>query len=91
MSKGELEKSRFASWLLELAKKIGVLGSGGEESRAGGMCCSMACWNGSSHGKLQNFQENCEKKNPLKRTAFTFAGSFISIHTASISRPVTGL
>ena len=40
-------------WLLEFTK-IGVFGSGGELERGGGRSCSMACWKGSSQGRLQN-------------------------------------
>jgi len=36
--------------------KIGALGSGGGLVLAGGRSCSIACWNGSSHGRLQNYE-----------------------------------
>ena len=33
---------------------MGVFGSGGGWLRGGGRFCSMACWKGSVHGRLQN-------------------------------------
>ena len=47
--------SRLLGWPVEF-KNIGVFGLGGEAERGGGRFCSIACWNGLSQGKLQNYR-----------------------------------
>ena len=72
---------------------MGASCAGGGFARGGGKFCSMACWKGSSHGRIQNYcwgqvSENAMKKRGRVRT---LAGSFMSIQTPSMSSPVVGL
>ena len=50
----------------------------------------MACWKGSSHGRLQNCHCGQASGNTMKKVC-TLAGSFMSIQAPSISSPAVEL
>jgi hypothetical protein len=73
--------------MLEDLENIGALGSGGSEVRGGGKFCSIACRNGSAHGKLQNCHAEKASEEVLKEKQRdeTYAGRFVHVNPRSIN------